>query len=318
MRCPSCAFRQPVQDLRLFGGVLLLLLASQVLAGCGILRRPAPTRYSTLPENQTKSFAEASDKNAKGLRALEKGNLDKAETLFQEALAAEPNHGPAHNNLGQVYLARNQLYLAAWEFELAASLMPGDVRPMINQGVVYELARRFDRAGEYYQVAYEVSPQNPDVIGCLVRLRIKEKGDPDEIRMLLHELLLYESRPEWLSWAEEKLLTQYSLRNQPMEAAGATWNDGLDGTTRSEAGELPGPVGGAEVIPVPEPHPLLLPAQQDGASSSRIDSGANQVRQAHSETFSEGTGAIQRTVEIAFPQSREVVRDSDKIERSGQ
>ena len=57
---------------------------------------------------------------------------DSAVTLLREALAADIFHGPAHNNLGVIFLERGELYEAAHEFEWARKLMPGHPDPRIN------------------------------------------------------------------------------------------------------------------------------------------------------------------------------------------
>jgi Flp pilus assembly protein TadD len=57
---------------------------------------------------------------------------EKAERLLREALTADVYHGPAHNNLGVVYLKQGELYEAAHEFEWARKLMPGHPDPRMN------------------------------------------------------------------------------------------------------------------------------------------------------------------------------------------
>lgn len=42
---------------------------------------------------------------------------DQSEKLLREALTADLYHGPAHNNLGVLYLKQGELYEAAHEFE---------------------------------------------------------------------------------------------------------------------------------------------------------------------------------------------------------
>lgn len=59
-------------------------------------------------------------------------DIAKAERLFRSALAADPYCGPAHNDLGVVYLKGGQLYEAAAEFDWARKLMPGHPDPRLN------------------------------------------------------------------------------------------------------------------------------------------------------------------------------------------
>lgn len=188
-----------------------------VVGGCASLSKNDKVNYETVACDDIANFEEARKLNAKGLLAFEKQNLEGAEKHFREALVQNTNYGPAHNNLGQVLLARHELYTAAWEFELAANLMPDRVEPIINQGLVYELAGRHERAEQFYRMAYEMDPRNGEAIGCLARVLIKQEAQPMEIHHLLKELILHESRPEWVYWAEELVATRY--RDDGVEVA---------------------------------------------------------------------------------------------------
>ena len=57
--------------------------------------------------------------------ALMASDPAEAEKLLRDAIAADIFHGPAHNNLGTLLLARGELYEAATNFEAARKLMPG-------------------------------------------------------------------------------------------------------------------------------------------------------------------------------------------------
>ncbi|MEO1527966.1 MAG: hypothetical protein AAFX06_21240 [Planctomycetota bacterium] len=137
------------------------------------------------------------------------GNLAKAETLFRQALEHDVNFGPAHNNLGHIYLARHQLYLAAWEFEYASRLMPELAEPIINQGLAYETAEQLGQALAFYQVAHERFPTHPIAIASLVRTHIKMNGPSEAIGALLDQLILHDSRQNWIEWAKELRQTKY-------------------------------------------------------------------------------------------------------------
>src|SRR6185503_3230291 len=58
----------------------------------------------------------------------------RAEELLNAALKADLYHGPAHNDMGVLYLRQSRLYEAANEFELARKLMPGTPDPRLNLG----------------------------------------------------------------------------------------------------------------------------------------------------------------------------------------
>ena len=143
--------------------------------------------------------------NLAGLELLEQDNLDQAEKAFQKALEADVMFGPAHNNLGQVYYAKRLYYKAAWEYQYAIQLMPNTPEPKYNLGLVYEAVGKLDDAITQYDIAQRSEPDNPIFIGNNVRTRIKRGDDDDQVKALLSELLLKDTRPEWIAWAEEKL-----------------------------------------------------------------------------------------------------------------
>jgi tetratricopeptide (TPR) repeat protein len=151
----------------------------------------------------------ARELNSKGVHAWRQGKVDKAERHYRDALIADVNFGPAHNNLGHLYLGQQQFYLAAWEFELAANAMPGRIEPIINLGLVYEHVHRDQQAEVYYRRAFDMNTRSADAISHLVRLLVRAEADKFEINFLLHELLLYDSRSSWRAWAEELLATRF-------------------------------------------------------------------------------------------------------------
>ena len=114
--------------------------------------------------------------------------------------------GPAHNNLGKVYFRQGKMYLAAWEFQYAMKLMPNQPEPPNNLGLVFEAAGKLDDAAESYGKAVAREPDNIDALGNLARA--PRRGDKDaEVRDLLNELVLKDTRPEWVAWARDRLAT---------------------------------------------------------------------------------------------------------------
>lgn len=216
---------------------------SLFLVACSQITRKGSRSYETLPNQPQKRAEEAKSLNHQGLEALEAGELDAAEKLFREALAVDVDYGPAHNNLGQVYLKRHQLYLAAWEFEFAANLMPESVEPLLNLGLAYEAAGRLEQAIGYYESAISIDPHNAIALGSLARASIKADADPAIIHHTLSELLMHESRREWVAWAQQLLATQYQgSRAFP-----------LDSESLSPSQNLPIYEQSPEVLPVPVP-----------------------------------------------------------------
>lgn len=189
----------------LLAGLILGLAATGLLlVGC----ETAPgqtTRYQTPGTNETADTEAARHYNDLAVYAVEAGDLDTAEELLKDALTADVGYGPAHNNLGKVYLEQGRLYLAAWEFEYASKLMPYRPEPRNNLGLVLESVRKLDDAITQYQAAHRLEPNHPELIGNLVRAKLRRGDPPPEVRELLRELLLKDQRPEWRDWAEERL-----------------------------------------------------------------------------------------------------------------
>lgn len=193
--------------------VWLLSLSIVLPSGCARWHVDAEPVYQTIEANPRRNTERAERQHHKALKIIRRhldrrhfhADLHEAEDHLQRALVADVTYGPAHNSLGVLYLWRRDLYLAAWEFEYAQKLMPESCEPLYNLGIVYEEAGKLDQAIEYYQMALDIEPTNPHVLGNLARARIRY-GDPIEaVRPLLEELRFADKRPDWLAWAAEQL-----------------------------------------------------------------------------------------------------------------
>jgi Tfp pilus assembly protein PilF len=127
-----------------------------------------------------------------------------AEDLLRKALTADLFYGPAHNNLGVVYLGQQKLYEAANEFEWAKKLMPGHPDPRVNLGLVMEAAGRNDEAMASFDAALEVWPGYLPAIQGAASLALRS-GRRDESRLAgwLDEIALRGS-DGWREWARER------------------------------------------------------------------------------------------------------------------
>ncbi|MGE4178175.1 MAG: hypothetical protein AB7G65_20330 [Thermoleophilia bacterium] len=132
--------------------------------------------------------------------------LARAEALLRRALTADLYCGPAHNNLGVVYLAQSpaRLYEAASEFAFAQRLMPGAPDPRMNLALTLERAGKLDDALAAYRSALDASPAHLPSIQAIARLQIRHARADDRTRDYLGELAL-RSDPAWRSWARAQL-----------------------------------------------------------------------------------------------------------------
>ena len=129
----------------------------------------------------------------------------KAERLLREALSADLYHGPAHNNLGVVYLGQGKLYEAAGEFEWAKKLMPGHPDPRMNLAVTLERAGRIEDALSAYGSALAVYPDHIQSIQGLVRLQLKHGRQDEHTPKYLRDVAFRGDTERWRGWAADAL-----------------------------------------------------------------------------------------------------------------
>ena len=131
---------------------------------------------------------------------------EEAEKLLRQALTADLFFGPAHNNLGVLYLKRGELYEAAGEFEWARKLMPGHPDPRMNLALTLEQAGRTDEAIQTYKTALEVFPGHVPTEQALARIYVRSGTRSDELRPLLERIALQGESQAWRSWANSQLV----------------------------------------------------------------------------------------------------------------
>ncbi len=131
----------------------------------------------------------------------------KAERLLRNALTADLYHGPAHNNLGVLFLSQSKLYEAASEFEWARKLMPGHPDPRMNLALTLERAGRIDEALATYDTALEVYPNHLPTIQALTRLQLRHNQTDDRTGNFLKEIAL-RSDSKWQYWARHHITQQ--------------------------------------------------------------------------------------------------------------
>jgi Flp pilus assembly protein TadD len=127
---------------------------------------------------------------------------ERAERLLREALAADLYHGPAHNNLGVIYLKRGELYQAANEFEWARKLMPEQPDPRTNLALTLETAGRQIEALQSYAAALQIRPEHMPTMQALARIQIRLGKADAKTHELLAEIALRGTTERWRDWAK--------------------------------------------------------------------------------------------------------------------
>lgn len=188
---------------------LSLIVLTCMLVGCEAGSGKAYSGYQTITADLGRDAGTAKQSNAKGLHLMEEGKYKEAEEQFRNALSADVTYGPAHNNLGKVLYHQAKLYHAAWEFQYAIKLMPDQPEPRNNLGMVLESIGKLDEAVENYQEARDRAPDNPEVIGNLARAKYQRGDRNEQLQDLLTEVAMKDQRPEWASWARERLALDY-------------------------------------------------------------------------------------------------------------
>jgi len=132
------------------------------------------------------------------------GDPVRAEELLREALAADLFHAKAHNNLGVLLLAKDDLYGAAHEFEWARKLLPGHPEPRVNLAITLERAGQMLEADASYTSALEVYPGYMPAMQGAARLAVGEGRRPAELSGWLEAIALGGESEAWRAWARAK------------------------------------------------------------------------------------------------------------------
>jgi len=180
--------------------LILALTSAVVLASC----TSAPTGPYSPPTEVERDTAKA-ERLSREAADLLPGDLDSAERLLREALTADIFHGPAHNNLGVVFLKEGKLYEAAQEFEWAKKLMPGAPDPRVNLALVWEAAGRTDDALGAYASALEVRSEYMPAVQGMARLLVRAGRGDARLESLLEAVAMQSTDSVWRAWAGSEL-----------------------------------------------------------------------------------------------------------------
>ena len=185
---------------------LALSLSAAGLTGCGSGTRTDP--YSS--NEPLRDPQRARDLHAQASQAMAE-DPTQAEALLRQALDADLYHGPSHNNLGILLLAKGDLYSAASEFEWARKLLPGHPDPRVNLAMTLEKAGKSHEALMAYESALEVYPNYLPALQGKAMIQVGQREIREDTAAALHEIAL-RGDAHWRSWA---IRQQQRLRASP-------------------------------------------------------------------------------------------------------
>jgi hypothetical protein len=87
-----------------------------------------------------------------------RGILDEAETAFEQAIRIKPDSSLAHNQLGNVYLLKNQLRLAEQHYRQSIEHDPEHAEPLFNLARILMSQGRYDEQRELLERFIQVAP----------------------------------------------------------------------------------------------------------------------------------------------------------------
>ncbi len=129
-----------------------------------------------------------------GVTYANQGRIDEAVSIYQEALEVEPRNPEAtmaHNNLGAIHLARDEMAQAQERFESAVELGPGHVESHYNLALIYSTGGRMEEAVELLEHAARLSPDHEIINTSLGMAYLRVGRGEDAFRSFLLIQRLY-------------------------------------------------------------------------------------------------------------------------------
>lgn len=118
-----------------------------------------------------KQFADALDGRCWALHAMQK--FQEAIVDCKAALALNPKHAYALNNLGTALLGLREISSAIGAFDASIATNPRFARPYIKRGQAYQALGRRDLAMQDYQRALQLNNNNGEVLAAIQALQVQ-------------------------------------------------------------------------------------------------------------------------------------------------
>lgn len=183
-------------------GLVTLSVCVVLMSACG---RTAKGPYSPQMEQYQRNIPQGERLYKEAMLAFDAEDFEQAELLLHQTLNADLYHGPAHNNLGVLYLEAGKLYEAAMEFTWARKLMPGHPDPRVNLAAVLDAGGQQGDAIEAARAALEVQPRYIPAIQTIALIQVRDRDVSKETLAFLSDIRYRGESQEWREWATEWL-----------------------------------------------------------------------------------------------------------------
>lgn len=131
-------------------------LAEEILAGLGISVTPA---LQVVIQNTPTNNGEALALNNTAAFMLQQDiELEAVRAMLQQAIDLDPNYASPYNNLGRLFVKRNELDRAITEYQRAIALSPNNPLYHFNLGAAYERKGDLTASVQAYQAAIKLDP----------------------------------------------------------------------------------------------------------------------------------------------------------------
>lgn len=181
--------------------VVAALAAFAALPGCGKQQKSV-----VITDDSPARRAEAYRLAADAQRAVQRGDTAKGIALYQQALESSRDLFFVWNNLGLLYMDRQDYADAAEMFKQASELAPADPRPDYNIGLIYQRVVYDEQAIEYFKRSLARSNRFvPALRGYALSAKRLDRAD-DETLEKIRTALMVENDPQWRRIFETEVL----------------------------------------------------------------------------------------------------------------
>jgi tetratricopeptide (TPR) repeat protein len=185
---------------------MLVLVGAGLLAGapagCGSTRKAVKFPEPTVASRATKE--QAAQTAAKAQNAADRGKIDDAIRLYEEALSYDAAFAPALNNLGVLYWKKGRREDAVRAFNQMAALSPADPRPVMNIGTIYLELGYASEALKHFKEALDRDPNDLESLRFAIRAAADLDIATEEVSGWIAKALLRERDPQYFEYFQNQ------------------------------------------------------------------------------------------------------------------